>query len=530
MPSLYRQYRPQFFKDIAGQAHVTETLQQAILKDKVSHAYLFQGPRGTGKTTTARVFAKRLNCAKPKKAEPCGKCNVCVATQEQRNMDIIEIDAASNRGIDDIRALRERVGLAPTLGTTKVYIIDEVHMLTNEAFAALLKTLEEPRKHVVFILATTELHKVPDTILSRCQVFRFRRASEVDMRGRLKQLLEAEEREVEDEVLNFVIGRSDGCFRDAESLLGQLLTAHDGILTLEALTNFMGLPDPRLVERLLEYLVKKETAAALQLTGEAYESGFDLEQLIAEVLRTARDGLVAAAEERAERPMFAQGQQAVGQLSQVMRAFIQAGQDITFVPQPLLAVQLAIVTAAGAQSSAPIAPSAPARPTVAPALKKAPPKAVPQPVVKPSRPEPVTQVAATAALAPPPVKEKAVPEAPESGGIAVSQVETLWPQVIDRLKEDNPVSSTFLRATKPLRIEGKVLVLQVQFPLHRTFFEKDQNKTSVEKILSELVNTELKVRCELNDNAEAAAQIQEEVRKKEQELLQNVKEVFGVQV
>jgi len=173
MPTLYRQYRPTKFSEISGQEHITKPLQKAIADDRVAHAFLFHGPRGTGKTTTARILARRLSCSSSKKTEPCGTCKLCQAADNRQNIDIIEIDAASNRGIDDIRALQDGVGLSPSMGPYKIYIIDEVHMLTKEAFTALLKTLEEPVAHAIFILATTEIHKLPETILSRCQRFDF---------------------------------------------------------------------------------------------------------------------------------------------------------------------------------------------------------------------------------------------------------------------------------------------------------------------------------------------------------------------
>src|SRR3989344_2480748 len=223
MATIYRQYRPHRFAEIVGQPHVTKTLEQAIMKGRIAHAYLFQGPRGTGKTSTARILAKRLLCEKSKDAEACGQCAPCKATEAGKNIDILEIDAASNRGIDNIRSLRESTTLSASMGKYKIYIIDEVHMLSHDAFPALLKTLEEPTSHVIFILATTELHKVPPTILSRCQVYSFRRATPEEMRGRLTYILGEEKREAESDVLDFIINRSDGCYRDAESLLGQLL-------------------------------------------------------------------------------------------------------------------------------------------------------------------------------------------------------------------------------------------------------------------------------------------------------------------
>ena len=282
MPTLYRQYRPQKFSDISGQAHITDTLQKAIEKGKVSHAYLFQGPRGTGKTTTARIFAKRLNCSSSKTSEPCGKCKLCKSAGTNSNLDVIEIDAASNRGIDDIRALRENVSLSPSSGKYKIYIIDEVHMLSGPAFAALLKTLEEPVAHVVFILATTELHKVPATIMSRCQVYRFRRATEAEMKKRLEFILKQEKRKVADDVLDFIISRSDGCYRDAESLLGQILSTSTRKISLDELSNNLGLPSPKIVDAFISALISADSKLAVEIVDGVYKGGAEPEQFIQE--------------------------------------------------------------------------------------------------------------------------------------------------------------------------------------------------------------------------------------------------------
>ncbi len=229
--TLYRKYRPQRMEEVSGQEHVLAVLKNAITEGRVAHAYLFSGPRGTGKTTIARILAKRLNCQESNGTEPCGKCPQCVAHANRANLDLIEIDAASNRGIDEIRALKDRIGLAPASGKYKVYIVDEVHMLTKEAFNALLKTLEEPPSHAIFILATTELHKVPETIKSRCQTFLFKRASVQQLIERLNKISKSEEIEIDEAALRLIAHHSEGCYRDAESLLGQVLSLKTNKIT-----------------------------------------------------------------------------------------------------------------------------------------------------------------------------------------------------------------------------------------------------------------------------------------------------------
>jgi len=224
--NLYQKYRPSSFKGLVAQEHVKLTLQNALKKNMLTHAYLFCGPRGTGKTSTARLLAKAINCENldPKSFEPCNKCDVCTQINNGSLVDLIEIDAASNRGVDEIRDLRESVKFAPSQSKNKVYIIDEVHMLTKEAFNALLKTLEEPPKNVYFILATTELHKIPDTIVSRCQRFGFRRINIEDISNHLAYICKEEKVKADQKALDKVSLRSEGCMRDALSLLDQLIS------------------------------------------------------------------------------------------------------------------------------------------------------------------------------------------------------------------------------------------------------------------------------------------------------------------
>ncbi len=533
MPALYRQYRPQTFSDISGQEHVVGTLAAAIEKDRVAHAYLFQGPRGTGKTTTARVFAKRLNCVKPKSAEPCGKCAVCLSTAQGKNMDIIEIDAASNRGIDDIRSLRETVALSPTVGTYKIYIIDEVHMLTNEAFAALLKTLEEPVKHAVFILATTELHKVPETILSRCQVFRFRRASDDEMMTRLQHLLKKEKRKIDKEVLQFITQRSDGCYRDAESLLGQMLTVHTDGVSLDAVTSLLGLPAPDMVGGFLVTLVNGDSEEAVGIVDGAYKDGFDPEQFIQESIRVGRDGALAQARRDKSLPPFAALENSAARLPIIIRALIQASQDLAYVPQPMIALQLAILSVCApkeVQTSKTEVKNTSAPQATAPLPKVESPQPSPQPapsiskVVESKEPEQEDS-------APRDAKPSVSPEksSDEPSAFSVQDVVASWDDVIGALKKSNPVSSTFLRATEPVAVEGRQVTLRAQFPLHKNFFDKADHKIMVEKALSEVLGQEASIRCELEETGLSISGHQEEKRKQEQQFAANVSEVFGLE-
>lgn len=274
--ALYREWRPQNFKDIIGQDHITRTLKNAVEAGRVGHAYLFCGTRGTGKTTTAKVLAKAVNCPDREGAEPCNRCENCLAITEGLSVDVIEIDAASNRGIDEIRDLREKVKFAPAVGKFRVYIIDEVHMLTNEAFNALLKTLEEPPRHGIFILATTEPHKVPLTILSRCQRFDFRRIVPADIMRRLKEVAAGAGLEVEEEALRLIARAAEGSLRDALGILDQGAAFGEMKVTLEDVHNILGTVRSDALNRMAAYLASGQPGPALRLVGELAGQGKDL--------------------------------------------------------------------------------------------------------------------------------------------------------------------------------------------------------------------------------------------------------------
>ncbi|MBI4129036.1 MAG: DNA polymerase III subunit gamma/tau [Parcubacteria group bacterium] len=353
---LYRKYRPQSFSELTGQIHIVRALVNQLKSGTVAHAYLFSGPRGLGKTTIARIVAKALNCASPKNGEPCNACQSCMEVTEGRSFDVIEIDAASNRGIDEIRDLRERIKFAPSGGKNKIYIIDEVHMLTKEAFNALLKTLEEPPAHAVFILATTEVERVPATILSRVQRFDFRRLPLKDVIERLQKIAKAEGVTVEKDALELIALNAEGSLRDAESLLGKVMAVQDEKITRAEVESALGIINMNAVTEFVSHLAARKTSEAVNLVNRIYEEGYDLQEFTKTLVSYLRNALLlqldSSMEEILAQEMSHEQADALRthkqdfmgeELTRMIRAFLAAGYDMRRASLPQLPLELAIV-------------------------------------------------------------------------------------------------------------------------------------------------------------------------------------------
>ena len=277
---LARKWRPLKFEDVIGQSHVVLTLQNAIKNDRLANAYLFSGPRGIGKTTIARILTKAINCENGPTTTPCNKCSYCEEITNGQSLDVFEIDGASNRGIDEVRSLRENLKYAPSPGKFKIYIIDEVHMLTDPAFNALLKTLEEPPTRVMFIFATTEPHKIPATILSRCQRFDFKRITMSEITNQLKQICKIENIKIDDDALNIIARKADGGMRDAQSLLDQAISFSGNNISGKKISELLGIIDFEIYFKITNIILEKDKTSGLLLTNDIVFNGFDLNEFL----------------------------------------------------------------------------------------------------------------------------------------------------------------------------------------------------------------------------------------------------------
>ena len=538
---LYRKWRPQTLSEVVGQEHVTKTLLNALKAGRVAHAYLFCGPRGTGKTSTGRILAKAVNCTEHGDGEPCNNCSMCQAVTEGHAMDVMEIDAASNRGIDEIRELRERVRFSPSEARFKVYIIDEVHMLTDAAANALLKTLEEPPPHVIFVLATTETHKVPLTVLSRCQRFDFRRIPQSVMAKRLAEICESEGLDIEGPSLNLISRSATGSMRDAENLLEQLAAQYGNKIDLAQVRAMLGITGDVRAHELARHIVDSDLTAGLQTIYSITQDGLDLNQFCRELVEYLR-GLIllkGGADTAVDVPreiladMKAVAERAtMPQLSEATKLFRGVEQDSDgFSPLPL---ELALVecTAKVKDERSAHQPlhhdkedSPPKSETVvskreqddikppAPAKRESPPIDRKPEVVDSSKPaKPAEKTVPEPAADDVPAKDE---DKPAVVAVAKDTCEALdidafrnrWGEVVRATKgmgSRGNLDALLRSACEPVSIGEDVLVLGFYYEFHKEKIEDPKYRHMVEAKVSEIFGKPYRIKCELIDKKPGA--------------------------
>jgi len=503
--ALYRRYRSQTFAEVVGQEHVTRTLKNAIANGQVAHAYLLAGARGIGKTSIARIIAKAVNCPKAKDGDPCDACETCVAIRDGRYLDLIEIDAASNRGIDEMRDLREKVRFAPAMGQYKVYVIDEAHQLTNEAFNALLKTLEEPPPHVIFVLATTESQRIPATIVSRTQRFDLRRIPHQKIVQQLAAIAKSEQWQVEPAALEAISRHAQGSLRDAESILDQVATFAEGKVRVADVDELLGATDWEETSALFDAIAANDAAKAVGLVRALVDDGRDLRLFVrramdhmrALVLVRASDTLPETATEsiatvlRRQAPLFS-----LDRLAKIAHRLIETEQQLRTgegTPLPLELALLDLTTSTGAPSAP--APKQPA-PQSAPAPQPRSASAKPAPSAEPaSRSQAVVDLAERRAQQANPVASSvtAGPVGAASPGVTLQRVRSAWDQLLDRAQERSIAKAAQLVKAEPVAIEGGTIVLAFSDEFARQMW--DRQRPELERDLGELVGTAMRVRC-----------------------------------
>lgn len=490
--ALYRVYRPQTFDELVGQDAISQTLLNALRQNRLAHAYLFCGPRGTGKTSTSKILAKAVNCLDPQDGEPCNACENCRAINEDRFLDVIEIDAASNRGIDEIRGIREQVRFTPSMGKRKVYIIDEVHMLTTEAFNALLKTLEEPPAHVLFILATTDPQKVPKTVLSRTQRFDFHRIPTPVLETHLREICDQEGIDATSAALHTIAKSASGGMRDAISLLDQTIAFAGTSFDKQAVTAMIGGLDDEALANLIDHLAEGNTGALFGEMSTLLAGGSDARALVHSILAYLRDLLLlrvgAATEEAANEAMQRQAQAfSLRQLEQLLQKAADAERDMRIAPDSELVLELTLVEMALLLHEEP-------RPSAAPRTRAHLPQ-MNAPARAPAR-----------STTPADDAQSATEVAPATGDDAdtLEELRRLWPALVESLKD---ISIRIHAFVKPAALTSyKDNTLTLRWPKSAVFNCKQMRLHDNQKILADALSERwphpIQFNCELEEETQ----------------------------
>ena len=481
--ALYRKYRPQAWDAVVGQDHVVTTLKNAIVADRVAHAYLFAGSRGTGKTTLARLLAKAVNCTNPDPAKrPCNECENCKAVNENRFLDLIEIDAASNTSVDDIRDLRDKINFTPSQGKYKIYIIDEVHMLSTAAFNALLKTLEEPPPHAIFILATTEIHKIPATVLSRCQRHEFRRVPVDEIVTNLKKIVKAENIQADDDALIQIARQSAGGMRDAQSLLDQLSSTGDKI-TLALAQTVLGTATSQTVLNIISSVMEHDPAHGLETIHKALDAGADPRSLARQLVEYLRGLMLiqmgntnqveATADVKKQMQAHARSF-TTSDVLRMMKAFNNAATDLRGGWQPSLSLELALAEVLDAPNESMASPTAAhqSKPQVATA-----PRAT-------SQPTPESEAAKESAQSP-----------VEKSALNVGDVIKAWKLMSAALPKSQANLSALMNSVRMIDVQGKTVILGLASDVLVSKIDKPDQLEAIQKLIKDQFGVDVNIRC-----------------------------------
>lgn len=507
--SLYRKWRPQTFEDIIGQKHITQTLINAISLNRISHAYIFSGPRGVGKTTTARILAKSLNCVKGPTPHPCNKCERCMRITDGYSMDVIEIDGASNNGVDSIRELRNKVNFAPTEGKYKVYIIDEVHMLSQGAFNALLKTLEEPPSHVIFIFATTDPHKIPSTILSRCQWFNFRRISLVDIIAKLKKIAKDEGLNINDKTLNIIARSSTGSMRDAESVLDQIIAYCGKEITSQSVREVLGIIEEEVFFEFIEAIINDNTLKGIEIINRTADLGGDASQFIRNLMEYVHNLSLAKVcqkeilnlqgifiEDR-ERLLKQSKTIQLEKLFNIIDYLAEAEKKMRYIRHPWIILEMLVIKFTAADNYS---------------LKE----------VKKEKDEYSLDFSAKKDVSElgkknTGIKEELLPKkkiqdkikSKEDPSIKAKEspinleLRQAWPKILERVKKTKIAVYSFILANNLIAVENNKLIIgfNKEYTFHKESLEKQNNKMLLQELIKEEIGRILAIECIINDNS-----------------------------